>query len=231
MFGQVNHNGHRYYRHAHVERDRKCPLTPRPWVRADYIEEEVVRELFQMFGNPAAIERAVKAAVPDCEAEMERKARLEKDVEGIEASRQRVLGLVVKGLINDTQAEKQLRDLNDREATLRVELDKVAAVLADVPDPEALRCYVEKVEDMIFVFDDNGEQVAGGNDVQSYLLMNRDDKRNMIRAVFDTPLADGSPAGVYISPDPATARGRSKRWSFKIRGRLDFEAVVSRARD
>jgi len=55
MFGQMNPNGHRYYRHAHTDRVRDCPLRPRPWIRADLIEVAVVRDLFETFGNPAAI--------------------------------------------------------------------------------------------------------------------------------------------------------------------------------
>jgi hypothetical protein len=51
---------------------RDCNWAPRAsrldvLERADEIERTVLRELFDLFGNPAEIERAVKAAVPDCE--------------------------------------------------------------------------------------------------------------------------------------------------------------------
>ncbi len=88
MFGQTNPNGHRYYRHAHAERVRGCQLNPRPWVRADLIEMEVVHTLFKMLGNPAAIERAVKAAVPDCEESLKRRGHLEEELAKISRARE-----------------------------------------------------------------------------------------------------------------------------------------------
>jgi hypothetical protein len=56
--------------------------------------------------------------------------------------------------------------------------------------------------------------------------MTREDKRALVRAVFNTPLGDGTPAGVYVSP-PADARPyQRKKWTCKIRGRLEFELVM-----
>src|SRR5262249_32127400 len=147
MFGQVNPNGRRYYRHAHAKRKRTCPLSPRPWVPADTIERAVVSDLFDMLGNPAAIERAVKAAVPDCDKALEQRRPLEDELAKVGRGRERVLGLVAKDLLTDDQAEKQLRELKERESGLRAELDKLAAALADVPDAEAVRVFVERWAD------------------------------------------------------------------------------------
>jgi hypothetical protein len=63
-------------------------------------------------------------------------------------------------------------------------------------------------------------------------VMSRDDKRRLIRAVFDTPLASGTPAGVYIYPDTErpSLPHRPKSWTFKVRGRLEFELVMQNAR-
>ncbi|MFO1095952.1 MAG: recombinase family protein [Planctomycetaceae bacterium] len=65
MFGQTNHNGHRYYRHAHTTRVKACTCTPRPWVRSDELEAAVVNQLFETFGNPAAVERALDECTPN----------------------------------------------------------------------------------------------------------------------------------------------------------------------
>src|SRR5262245_61287962 len=64
----VTHTGktHLYYGHGRDAR-RQCPLRPYPWVRSDKLERQVVNELFNLFGNPAAVERAVQNAVPDCD--------------------------------------------------------------------------------------------------------------------------------------------------------------------
>jgi hypothetical protein len=72
-----------------------------------------------------------------------------------------VLGLVAKDVLSDAQAEKQLRELKEREAGRRAEVDTLAATLADVPDAEPVRLFVERIEDAlgsaVVVYDDNGE--------------------------------------------------------------------------
>ena len=65
MFGQTNHNGHRYYRHAHTERAKQCSLTPRPWVRCDELEDAVLLHVLDCFGNPKAVQKAIEDATPN----------------------------------------------------------------------------------------------------------------------------------------------------------------------
>jgi DNA invertase Pin-like site-specific DNA recombinase len=234
MFGQVNPSGHRYYRHAHTPRVRNCPLRPRPWVRADLIEAEVVRALFNMMGNPVAIVRAVKAAIPDCEKAIKQRGRLEAELAKVNRTRERVLGLIAKDLLTEAQAERQLSDLKEREAGLRTELDTLAATLANVPDERGIRLFVERWESElgpprsvddhanfpgIFVFDDEYNTYAGGNDVMSYILMTEDEKRVLIDTAFNAPLPSGKPAGIYISPAGGPFYG-PKRYTYEIRGRL-----------
>jgi uncharacterized protein YbaR (Trm112 family) len=55
----------RVYRHAFQKRmEERCPC-PCPTVSADALEKAVLWELFRLFGNPAAGERAVEAATPN----------------------------------------------------------------------------------------------------------------------------------------------------------------------
>jgi site-specific DNA recombinase len=231
MFGQMNPNGHRYYRHAHTERQRECSLRPRPWVPADGIERTVIRDLFGMLGNPAAIEQAIKAAIPDCEEALTRRQHLEEELAKVSRGRERVLGLVAKDLLTDGQAEKQLRELKEREAGLRSELDKLAATLAEVPDAETVRLFVEQMEDaigpIIIIHDGEGNTYAGGNDVQSYLMMTDEDRRKLVDVALSGNLPDGKPAGVYLTPAGGTRHG-PKRFTYQIRGRL-LGSVMPRA--
>src|SRR5262249_13003427 len=97
-----------------------------------------------------------------------------------------------------------------------------------------MQCYVERIQDAfgpsILVYDDTGSLREGGNTIGTYLAMTRDDHRRLIAAVFDTPLADGKPAGVYISREGPPTPHRPQRWAFTVRGRLDFELVMRRVR-
>jgi DNA invertase Pin-like site-specific DNA recombinase len=239
MTGQAaNPSGILYYRHrcrrlgspnSHGPGSRPCPFDPQPWVPARAIERAVLTDLFNLFGNPAAIERAVKAAVPDCDKALKRQEHLKAELAKVERARGRVLDLIDKDALTDAQAEGKLRELKEREDTLQAQLDEVAATLADVPDAEEVKRWVHRIEDGcgpgipdITVFDDNGEMYVGGNDVASWLSMNFDtpeDKKALIDAAFAAPLPGGKPAGVYITPAGGTRYG-PKKFTYTIKGRL-----------
>jgi hypothetical protein len=243
MRGQVFKNGNIYYAHNYAPLVTDCPLRPRPLIPARKLEGLVIRKLFEMFGNPAVIERAVKAAIPDCDKAIERQRKLEADIASVEKARGRIIGLVVREAITEQQAEKELMELKQRDRLLREQLDNLKLTLQDVPDEESLRVYTERIEDAfgqafyevdgdgnkiprktdtIIAYDDNGEYRNGGNDLATLQGMSRDDQRKLIQAVFNAPLADGSPAGIYLTPTGKKI-GKAREFAFSLRGRLQFE--------
>ncbi|HEY7427120.1 MAG TPA: recombinase family protein [Gemmataceae bacterium] len=224
LFGQMNPNGRRYYRHAHTERKRDCPLRPRPWVRADAIEQEVIVQLFNLLGNPAAIDRAVKDAIPDCDAALKDRGRLEKDMDRISKARANLLTLIERGALLLEEAEKKLNDLRERREALQDQLDKLSEVLGAYAGQPFLNVVENSGVDadgnaykMIIIEDEYGNVYAGGNDVQSFLMMTLHDKRQLIESVFSTPLPGGRPAGVYITPAGGSTHG-PKTYDYQIRG-------------
>lgn len=236
LFGQTNPNGKRYYRHAHTDRKRECTLRPRPWVRADEVERAVVGDLFTMLGNPAAIERAISATVPDHERAVERRERLAAELGAIEKKRGRVVDAIADEMLTKAQAKKKLDELAGKEGELRAELGTLDTTLARVPDAEALRCFVELIGDgagrAIMVYDNAGRDQLGGNDLSTFLELTRPervaDRRALIDKAFRGVLADGKPAGVYVEPAGKKV-GRVPKFTFKLRGQLDFEVVMRHA--
>jgi len=63
MFGQTNRHGKRYYRHAR-HRKKECRSSGL-YVPAHDIETAILVNLFSMYGDSAALERAIKKAIPD----------------------------------------------------------------------------------------------------------------------------------------------------------------------
>jgi site-specific DNA recombinase len=242
LFGATNYPERRYYKHAHHdnERSRACPLRPRPFVPADEIEREVVSALFGMFGSPAAIERAVKAAAPDCEKLLKERRRLEGELGKVTRGRDRIVGLIVRDSLTDEQAEEQLAELKEREEALREQLERLGEQLVSVAAVGDLQAYVWRpngevcpVEeyrggDGYFQLQDaEGEQLNGGNDLGTLLGMSWEDKRRLVEGVFGgAPMPDGKPAGVYVRQDGKGVAHRPKNWIYTIRGHLDFESVV-----
>jgi hypothetical protein len=221
-----------YYRHA-LEASKKCPLNPKPTVPAQRIEEMVISQLFDTFGNPAAIHRAVKTAIPDSDGLGKSRDRLEKELDTIARSRGKVLTLVERDALTLEQAEPQLRALKEREASLRRELEHIETSLEEMPSEQGIQCYVDHFKDAmgathIRICDDNGDwEYAGGNDIQSYIMMTPEDKRKLVLAVFPPRKIVGKWAGVYVhAVDEGASKYRPKQWSIRIRGRLDFEMVL-----
>lgn len=70
-----------------------------------------MRHMFEAFGNPSAVQRAIEEATPNRDKIQEAAKRLERITEELtklERSRQRILDLVVKGTIADDSATAQL---------------------------------------------------------------------------------------------------------------------------
>jgi hypothetical protein len=148
MFGQANHGKTLYYRHSRLARARKCSHDPAPYVRADQLEDAVVRHLFETFGNPKAVERAIEEATPNLKKVQEcreRMARLTSDLANVEQSRNTILTLIERESLTVEQAETKLGQLQEREDVLNGEVERMAATLDSVPTPEGIKSTAKAV--------------------------------------------------------------------------------------
>jgi DNA invertase Pin-like site-specific DNA recombinase len=133
LTAQTTEGKWQYYRHARND----CPHLS--GIRASDIEESVVRQLIATLGNPAQLESAMKAAIPNCDAVLKQKKRHEAGLKRIAKGRKRILNLIVKGTLSDAQATETLDDLSEREEVLKHEVDKLNAALADIPEPDRMQ--------------------------------------------------------------------------------------------
>jgi hypothetical protein len=232
MTGQPVSPDLRYYRHACHYKGRDCPLCPRrPRVRAERIEQGVLRDLFNLFGNPAAIERACQAAAPDCAKARKQKARLEAELEKVAKARGRLIDAIADGVLSKAEAQRKMDDLREQEAGLAAELDRVSAALDAVPDLDALRLTAERQEGAIIVYDQHGNAqredgsfYLGGTDLGTWLYSPRQDWRELVQAVFSAPLVDGKPSGVYVTQTGGSPHG-PKSFTYEMRGHLSWRVV------
>jgi site-specific DNA recombinase len=223
-----------YVHHKRTDRTRACPFSPRPKVPAKTIEGAVIGELFHLRGNPAAIERAVRAAIPDCKKLMEKERRLTDELAKIKKTRNRVLGLIERDALTDAQAEEKLRELKNREAQLIEEQDQLRETLAAVPQAESVRVHMEEVRDTdgtkhVILYDDSGDFHTGGNDIASSLELadSPADIRELIESSFPVAkLPDGTIPGVYVTP--GAKHGQHRDFAFEMRGRITTNGEVSR---
>ena len=219
MFGQTNKNGHQYYRHSHAARDRQCPGAQiKSWIPAAEIEDTAMRHLFETFGNPSAVQRAMEDATPNNERVQEAVKRLgfvTKELSKLESSRQRILALIVKGTISEGSANTQLEKLKEREGKLGVERTRLDDELAHVPSKPAIVGVSKQVAARFRQYT-NARAVAKGRHANTeFGEMTYNERRELCQTVFSGKTAEGSRMGVWIAWDKA-----GRKWGYRIEGHL-----------
>jgi DNA invertase Pin-like site-specific DNA recombinase len=222
MFGQTNHNGHRYYRHAHTRRVTEC-TSPKAWVNADDLEDAVMRYLFECFGNPLAIQRAVTQATPNIEtvsAYRERQVRLQDGLAKNKEARAKVLRLLKRELLPEDEAEKELSAIKELEHRQRQELDRILDELQNVATPESIQAAAEMASASFRKYADIDLAMAKRRANRSLDAMSWEDRRALVELVFAGQMTDGKRMGVYIEWMEGQVARRRKQWKFTMNGHL-----------
>jgi DNA invertase Pin-like site-specific DNA recombinase len=209
----------RYYRHHHRRVGRQCSRRL-AWVNAQQIEDAVLAQLFECFGNPRRVAAAARAAYPDAaklEAERTRLERLTADLGKVGQQRERLVDGIADGLLSREQAKRKLDELAAREAALADEARRIAAVLKDTPSAGQVLVAAEEILKRI-------QGIITSTRADDYSTMSWDEKRFVVQMVFSgdrTP--EGEKLGVYVCwPDEGSRKGRGKGWAFTIKGKLSF---------
>lgn len=215
LCGQTNHNGHRYYRHNLREHAKTCPCRPRPWVRADDLEDIVMANLFECFGNPIAVERAIEAATPRMEKLDEYRAqsdRIDAALNKIVTGKKKILKLVANGLVDDGDAEEQLKSLAANEATQTAAKDRLNEFLANLPTRELVQDVAGRISARFTC-----ESSIANHRLD---LMTWDERRTLAKMVFSGTQVDGRRLGIYIGFLDDKKPSRRKTWRYTIHGHL-----------
>jgi DNA invertase Pin-like site-specific DNA recombinase len=221
LTGQVAPTKHnRYYRHA-----RQDCAAGAGWVNADDLEDAVLRDLFDLFGNPVAVQRAVEAATPDIgkvHANREHQGRLRAQLEGIGKSRDRVIAFIARDTISERDAEKQLGELAQKEHALREELGRLIVELENVATPEEIEAAAEQA---VATFKrrpcvDAELMFATISTNHDFDAMSWDEARKLVELVFAGRTPDGKRRGVYVGRPEGRGGTRHKRHVFRMLGRL-----------
>ncbi|MFT3784344.1 MAG: recombinase family protein [Nibricoccus sp.] len=230
IFGQTDRSGRQCYRHAHSPRDRVCTgPKSKPAVPAREIEDVVMRHLFDCFGNPRAVQKAIEDATPNREhiKEMEAKReRLAKALDVIKDGRSRLVALIGKGKLSENDAAAELDKMRQEESNIQGELTRTEQELYGVPTAEGIRAVADTVARHINEL--RGYKSARITEKQRYAnhafeTMTWKDKRALVEKVFGGKAADGTRLGVYIEWVPSEG---PNQWRFRIAGHVAEMAGV-----
>jgi len=211
MFGQTS-DGYKYYRHTSkkhanksakiCERPDKCNNVP-----ADEIEDMVLTYLFEMFGDPKHIQQAIERATPDIEKVKQHRQRLQiidREIEKIKRGKVRLVDAIYDGL--GTEIEKKITTLNEREARLIEERNRLSDNLENVPTPDMIKRASKSVR--------IGSALRRTKTEAWFKKMPYENKRALLEMVFAGKTPDGKRMGVYIEWKD------NGRWHFDIHGHL-----------
>jgi DNA invertase Pin-like site-specific DNA recombinase len=230
MCGQMSPHGQRYYRHQSRNGAAGCSLTFRPWVPAGLLEEKVLAELAEMWGNPKAVEKALADAQPNrAESDRARKRleSIETEQAKIKRGQDRIIGFIAKGTITEEQAEGQLTTLNEREVALAEESDRLQRQLSGILSPAVRGRLAEQVV--------AARRRAGSwqrdtmRSAEDPERMTYEQKRMLVEDVFGGTTPDGRRMGVYVTPIDAERNVKHRRWRYEIRGRAEWGGELSDA--
>lgn len=226
LIGQTNPNDKRYYRHQAKEGAARCPLKLGFWVPADLIEKQVLADLAELWGNPKAVEKALADAEPNKAETDQIRTRLERiaaEQAKIKKGRDRILGLITKHVISDEHAEVELHKLNDREAALTAETDRLQQRLAGTLSPADRERLAQHVTSRARAGSSRRDAIRGAQDPDQ---MTWEQKRMLVEDVFGGTTPDGRRMGVYVKPLDTKRGWKHRRWSYKIHGRIQGGGTV-----
>jgi len=222
LSGQPSPNGDSWYRHMYPRLVSKKCLVEKTWIPAAELDDQVIRQLFETFGNPRAVQRAIEAATPNMEKTKEAYARirrLEELIEKLSNGRNRILKFVGNGTISDQDAQKQLSELKENEQRYQDELNTLRDTIENLPTPEGIMAKASEVAAQFRLTD--ARLAATHRELNRNIdLMTWEQKRALVEMVFGGKTADGKRMGIHIEWLEPAIHGQRPRWRYSIVGHL-----------
>jgi hypothetical protein len=188
-----------------------------------------MRHLFECFGNPMAVAKAIEEATPNRDkvnAALRRIERVEANIAEARAGKERILRLVAKGSVSEQDAENQLSVLNKDQERFGTELAHLVQSVDHVPSPAKIRQAAESVANCVRQFR-SARVTAKLHDLNSVIeAMTWDERRHLAEMVFGGKTADGKRMGIYIEWPTNKADEALPKWRYTIHGHLIEETGV-----
>jgi len=207
LFGETR-RGKQHYVHK-----KKTDCTHFRYVSAAIIENPVLVHLFGFFGNQAAMEEAIQAAIPDYSEtdKMEtRKAEIEQELRKIETAKNRLFDIIEESETLPNDIKGRLTKHRERESLLNKELEGINSKLRNIPSQKAIGMTADLLRREIESKYSSGLEFAE---------MNFDERRKLVQLAFSGGTdQDGNRAGVYILKD-------NEGYSIEIKGVIPGTAI------
>lgn len=213
--GQTTPNGkYGYYRHCAIKNQKDCNRPRRKdtiAINLGVTDDVVLRHLFDMFGDPKTVQRAIEKATPNLEKIEEggqRIIKIDKDLNKIQQDITKTMSYVLADKLTDEEATPLLEKLKKRKTAITDEKELLVANQSNLPNKE-------QIENISKRFGSVRISTARRRSTSHawFEKMTFEDKRSLCEMVFSGITPDGKRMGVYIE-------WNDSGWSFDIRGHL-----------
>ena len=181
-------------------------------VSAYELENNVLLQLVQTFGDREKIEAAIHRATPDLE-KIEgldnENAELSKNLKKVISQKDQIIDIVAEGIISKEEVKRKMDKLREQEVNIKDRLTAIETELSNIPDMNRVR------KSSYFV----GRIISKAVKKNPRIIFKKDFKwkRRLVEHAFGGVDNTGKRLGVYVDYV-------DKRWSFEVRGL--FESTV-----
>lgn len=212
MSGFTGPSGNRSYRHTG---DPALSCRFMGLLSADAIEQAVLLQIGNTFGNPDRLNQAVKEAHPDTskiEGLCQEQETLNNDLKRITSQKDRVVEKVSKELFTDEEAKAILDRLRLQVSGINDRLYIIENLLSSIPDPQRVDRLTRLAQWSSSVRSDVARHKPDFIFTQDYAY-----QRRLVESSFAGLDAEGKRLGVYMTKTEDTVTP----WTFEIRGLVE----------
>jgi site-specific DNA recombinase len=239
LVGQKStHGGQLFYRHRSRDGAEACTIRPRPFISAQEVEDRVITSLFEDFGNLEGARKAFVRAIPNHKeliAAREKLARWEKQLDELNAKKDRVMNLFQDGDIDRTKKSERLQKLKAEEAEITKQFNAIRRQVDHIPDETQLDTAASEIHAILNKYQTKlvkkSAKVRARMEAYEYMqdisLMTWEEKRSLVERVFDGEELNGRKRGVYVTAHEKKERRRG--FAIELHGLLEVETTTGRS--
>ena len=213
LYGELMNKTQRAYRHRNttyrLAENISVNCDHFRFIDADILENSIMTEIFENFGDVVKIAESAKQAIPNLAERKSLESNLksyEKELSTVKKGKDNLFDMIQEGAISLDDVKTRMNELKKRDNDLTSEINKIQNQIALIPTKKEIdkkSQLMKRAMRSYYSSDGHFEE------------MTFDDKRKMLQELFSEPCPDESRAGIYLSKDN---KSKTQPWLYEIKG-------------
>jgi site-specific DNA recombinase len=211
----------RYYKHFKMSGKKEINCKSFSHIRAELIEDAVMRDIFESFGDVKKREEMMKKASTDWKEakglENDIK-RFNKELANINRRKKRLINAVEDGTFESSDIKERMKELKEKEGLIKVDIQVAKAKLDQFISEEEIKKAAKGVtaqKDYVGPSEEAAEKMIDwvyfGTEARLE-EMTFEQKKELLQLLFMGKSIDGQRYGVYVK------KGKKGKWHYRVRG-------------